>query len=91
MEEFEFKLQGPIVEDSVPIHIAIEALDNFQAIVDKTYLVAAGLQRMTSKERECFQLRARDFRISSFITNLEIYLCGVQLVLPLVSLPDTFR
>ncbi len=85
MEEFEFKLVGPLVHDGVPIYVAISALDNFQAIVDKTYLVAAGLQRMTGKERECFQLRAKSFQISSFITNLEIFLCGVQLVLPLAS------
>lgn len=85
MEDFEFKLEGPILQDGVPIHIAIDALAHFQSIVDKTYLVAAGLQRMTAKERECFQLRAKHFKISSFITDLEIYLCGVQLVLPLVS------
>lgn len=85
MEELEFKLQGPILENGVPIHIAIEALADFQSILDKTYLVAAGLQRMSSKERKCFQLRARNFKISSFVTDLEICLCGVQLVLPFVS------
>jgi hypothetical protein len=38
MENFTFKLEGPIFENGVPIHLATRAWDNFQAIIDKTNL-----------------------------------------------------
>ena len=85
MEDFEFKIEGPIVKAGVPLHIAIDALENFQGIIDKTYLIGAGLQRMTAKERESFQLKAKYFKLGSFITDIEICLSGVRLVFPLIS------
>ena len=85
MEEFEFKLEGPIFQEGVPIHLVIKAWDNFQSIVDKTYLVAVKSQRISSKDREKYFLRARSFERRSFITNFEIFLSGIQLTLPLVG------
>ena len=85
MEDLEFKIEGPILENGVPIHVAIDALENFQGIIDKSYLVAAGLQRISAKERESFQLKAKHFKLSSFITDFEICLHGVQLALPIIS------
>jgi len=38
MENFTFKLEGPIFQEGVPIHIAIKAWDNFQSIIDRTHL-----------------------------------------------------
>ena len=86
MERFEFKLCGPIFEGGVPIHLAIKAWDNFQSIVDKTYLVTTQTQKISAKEREKYYLRASKFEQSSFLTNFEIILTGVQLALPLVSI-----
>lgn len=37
-ERYLFKLEGPILDNNIPLHIAIESLSNFQAIVDKSYL-----------------------------------------------------
>jgi len=82
MEKIFFKLEGPIFEEGVPIHVAIKAWDNFQSIIDRTYLVASNSQRIGTKEREKFYLRAKSFEHSSFLTNFEIYLAGVQLLLP---------
>ena len=75
-------MEGPIFEEGVPIHVAIKAWDNFQSIIDRTYLVASNSQRIGTKEREKFYLRAKSFEHSSFLTNFEIYLAGVQLLLP---------
>lgn len=86
MEEFQFKLEGPILQEGVPIHVLVKAWDNFQSIVDKTYLVATKAQRISTKDREKYYLRARDFKRSSFLTNFEIFLSGVQLSLPLVGM-----
>jgi len=85
MEFFEFKIEGPIVEVGIPLHLAIDALENFQGIIDKTYLVGANLQRMTAKERESFELKVKNFKLGSLITDFEICISGVQLVLPLIS------
>jgi hypothetical protein len=86
MEKFEFKLEGPIFQEGVPIHLVIKAWDNFQSIIDKTYLVASESHRITSKDREKYYLRAKEFRRSSFLTKFEIFLAGVQLTLPLVGI-----
>ena len=76
MENFSFKLQGPIFQEGVPIHIAIKAWDNFQSIIDRTYLIATDSQRIGAKEREKYFLRA---------TTFEIFLAGTQLVLPFLG------
>ncbi len=85
MSELEFKIDGPILKGGVPIHIAVQALDNFQSIVDKTYLVSSGAKKMTAKDRERYFLKATEFREGSLLTIFEIALQGVQLGLPLAS------
>ncbi|ACL02993.1 conserved hypothetical protein [Desulfatibacillum aliphaticivorans] len=85
MENFIFKIDGPIFREGVPIHIAIKALDNFQSIIDKTFLVAGESQRIGAKEREKYYLRASSFEHSSFLTNFEIVLAGTQLALPFLG------
>lgn len=85
MEFFTFKLEGPVFQDGVPIHVAIKAWDNFLSIVDKTYLVATESHRIGAKEREKYYLRATTFEHSSFLTNFEIILVGTQFVLPFIG------
>jgi len=85
MENFSFKLEGPIFQDGVPIHVAIKAWDNFQSIIDKTYLVATESHRIGAKERDKYYLRATTFEHTSFLTNFEIFLAGTQLVLPFIG------
>lgn len=81
----EFRIDGPALDDGVPIHVAVAALDNFQAVVDKTYLVLFGAKRMSAKDREIFQLKVKDFERGSLLTHFEIALSGVQLTLPFIS------
>ena len=85
MENFSFKLEGPIFQDGVPIHVAIKAWDNFQSIIDKTYLVATESHRIGAKERDKYYLIATTFEHTSFLTNFEIFLAGTQLVLPFIG------
>ncbi|MBT1076977.1 hypothetical protein [Geobacter grbiciae] len=81
----EFKIDGPAFKEGSPIHISVAALDSFQSILDKSYLVLAGAKRMSAKDREIFYLRATSFRQGSLLTNFEIVLSGIQLGLPFVS------
>lgn len=85
MEMKEFRIDGPILKDGIPIPIAINALSNFQSIVDKSYLVLFDKGKMSATERNKFYLKASEFRKGSFLTYFEIALHGVQLGLPLVS------
>jgi hypothetical protein len=85
MESFAFKLEGPIFQDGVPIHVAIKAWENFQSIIDKTYLVATESHRIGPKEREKYYLKATTFEHSSFLTNFDILLTGTQLALPFIG------
>jgi len=85
LSELEFKIDGPKFKDGVPIHIAVQALDKFQSIVDKTYLVSSGSKKMMVKDREKYYLKATEFREGSLLTIFEIALQGVQLGLPLAS------
>ena len=52
MEELQFKIDGPKFKDGVPLPVAISALNSFQSIVDKTYLVTVNKTRITVSERE---------------------------------------
>lgn len=81
----EFKIDGPALQDGVPIHMAVTALENFQAVVDKSYLVFSDSRRMTSRDREIFRLVASEFQTGSLLTQFEIVLSGVQMALPFVS------
>lgn len=83
MESYLYKLEGPILEENIPIHIAIDSLYNFQSILDKTYLGLKGdKQRLSKKERQYFQLRAQKFERGSLLTYFEIFLATTQLTLP---------
>jgi len=77
-----FKIDGPAFKKGAPIHISVSALDNFQSVIDKSYLVLAGAKRMSVKDREIFHLRATNFRQGSLLTEFEIIISGIQLVLP---------
>lgn len=85
-EKLLFKLEGPVLEDNIPLHLVIESLSNFQAIVDKTYLGLKGeKKRLSKKERQFFQLHAQSFERGSFLTYFEIFFAATQLTLPFMT------
>lgn len=81
----EYKIDGPALRSGTPIHIAASALDHFQVVLDKTYLVAVGSKRMSARDRDYFQLKASSFSHGSFKTIFDIALSGVQLTLPFIG------
>lgn len=85
MEGYEFKIDGSALKEGVPIPLAIAALESFQSILDKTYLVSIGKEKITAQEREKFFLRATKFKHGSLLTHFDIAVQGVQLVLPILS------
>ena len=81
----EYKIDGPALRDGIPLHIAAASLDYFQAVLDKTYLIAVGSKKMSGRDRNVFQLRASSFSRGSLLTNFEIVLTGAQLTLPFIG------
>ena len=81
----EFKIDGPTFKEGAPIHLSVSALDNFQSVIDKSYLVLSGAKRMSPKDREIFHLRATNIRQGSLLTEFEIVISGIQLALPFVT------
>jgi len=83
LEGYEFKIDGNALRKGVPIPLAISALDSFQSILDKTYLVGIDKKKITARERERFFLRATEFKHGSLLTHFDIVMQGVQLGLPI--------
>lgn len=81
----EYKICGPIFDEGVPLHIAINALSNFHSVVDKTYLVATGSKRLTARDREIFQLKASSITRGSLLTKFEIIIATYQLAIPFIG------
>lgn len=81
----EYKIDGPIFQDGIPLHIATNALSSFHSIVDKTYLVAIGSKRLTARDRDFFQLRASSFSRGSLLTKFEIIVSSLQFAMPFVT------
>lgn len=83
MKDLLFKIDGPILHKGVPLHIALAALDNFQTILDKSYLVSINSKRLSAKDRERYFIEVKEFRQHSLSTLFDIIVQGVQLTLPL--------
>lgn len=81
----EYKICGPIFDEGIPLHVAINALNNFHGIIDKTYLVSTNSKRITIRDREIFQLRASSISHGSLLTKFEIVISSFQFVLPFVG------
>lgn len=72
--KYVFKLEGPALEEVLPLHFVVDSLSDFQSIVDKTYLgLKGGKQRISKKERQFFQIHATSIERSSLITNFDIF------------------
>ncbi|MBW1650502.1 MAG: fructose 1,6-bisphosphatase [Deltaproteobacteria bacterium] len=82
---YEFKIDGPALKKGIPLHITVSALDNFQSIIDKTFLVYNNSKKLSPQNRDKFQLKAQSFTRGSFITHFEIILADAQLMLPLIA------
>ena len=85
MNNLQFKIDGPILKEGVPLYIALNTLDNFQSIVDKSYLVSTNSKRISSKDRERYFIKVKEFRQNTLTTFFDIVIQGVQLTLPLFA------
>lgn len=80
-----YKLEGIAFDNGVSIYELNIALNEFQKIIEKSYLTITDQQRMTKEEREKIKLVSRKFKEGSFISELEIILENVQMTLPFLT------
>ncbi|MBO8169330.1 MAG: hypothetical protein H0Z35_09135 [Thermoanaerobacteraceae bacterium] len=81
-----FQMHGKQFDDGYNLHSLLLGLDNFQKVLDKSYLTIKKKGRMTEKDREIFQIKAYKFTEGSFITEFGILLLtATQITLPYAS------
>jgi|SaaInl8_200m_RNA_FD_contig_41_2233688_length_5822_multi_9_in_0_out_0_3 hypothetical protein len=88
IKDFYFKMDGKVFESGMPLDIVIPGLENLQNIFDGSYKAITGKSRLTKKEREFFRIVVNNFEQGSFLSNFDIFVQGVQLTLPLISMAN---
>ena len=76
-ESVHFKMEGPILEENIPLDIALVALNNLQSILDKSYLALSGAQRITKKSRGEFKITFTEIRKGSIDVDLDLIIAAV--------------
>lgn len=77
-----FKMDGPVFDDGIPVHIMVDALGHVQGIMDKAYLGLVDRRRITKDDRARFYLQSQQVVRSSLLTDLGVVFTGFQTVLP---------
>ncbi len=83
--DLKFKITGNAFEEGIPVHVAMQALGDVQGIVDKTYLVENGRERLSANDRKSYYLRTTGVSHNCMFAELEIVLDTAQAVLPFVT------
>lgn len=71
------KLVGKEFENEKNIFLLVESLMNFNKVIEKSYLAISGRRRMNERDRELFQLRAKEFKDGSLIIELGMYVVAL--------------
>jgi len=82
-----FQMDGPVFNSGVPMHIAIEALGDLQTIIEKSYLVYQGREKISQEERRILQIRINHLGPGSpiLLAKLELVINVAQIALPLIA------
>jgi hypothetical protein len=84
--EIRFHMEGPALEKDIPLHLMLGTLNEFQSIVDKTYLGLLGRKRMSKDERLKFQMRTPGIHKGSLDGAFNIVMAGTQAFMPFYSM-----
>ena len=82
------RIEGPILENNIPLDIALDSLTAFQNIVDKSYLALSKSQRISKKTREEFRITFTKIEKGSLDVDLDIILAAVvtaQMTMPFIT------
>lgn len=76
-QSLEIVLSGSEFDDEKNLYLMIEALNNLNRVVEKSYLTINNKKRMSEKDREVFQLKAREFKDGSLVIGLGMYVSAL--------------
>jgi len=85
-----FKIEGPGLQEELNLYDIITTLTEFHSIIDKSYCVITGKQRLTRSEREFYKIQISEFKHGSFMAILEIIITGMTLTLPLLGMINPY-
>ena len=74
--EMELRIDGKAFneEEGYNLYLLSKSLENFNSLLEKSYLTIANRQRMSTKDRELMKIKALDIRSGSFIADISITL-----------------
>lgn len=85
MAQYFFKMNGKYFDEGLPIDIVSNSLSGLQNVFDGSYKAITGKAKISKKDRTKFRLVATEFKHSSFISNFDLVITGVQMALPFVG------
>ncbi len=71
------RMSGREFEKEKNLYLMVEALSNINRVFEKSYLTISNKKRMTEKDREVFQLKAKEFKEGSLIIELGMYITAL--------------
>ncbi|WP_243373805.1 hypothetical protein [Geotalea sp. SG265] len=80
--QIEFKIAGPGFKKEMPLQDILAGLQEFQTILDKSYLAVTNGHRMFARDRFNLSLQVKDFRRGSFVADLQLLCLAVAQTLP---------
>lgn len=85
-----FKMDGPKLQETIPLRELIIALTEFQNIIDKSYLCTINSRRLHNKDRKNYDIVATDFKKGSLSAEFQILTASIVQALPNVPF-DTYK
>lgn len=79
-----FKIEGPTIREEYPLYEVIHILEDFHSILDHSYLVLAGKNRMTHTERQYFKILSTRAKAGSLIHDLKLVSEVAEPLLPFI-------
>lgn len=88
-QKIHFKLTGGDTDDyPIDLRASAELLMCFQNILDKSYCVLSGKKRLTSKDREDYQIRVKTLQVGSLTGDMLLIVKSAVMSLPLAGLAN---
>lgn len=83
------KIEGPAFREGMPLHLVTDSLAAIQGIVDKSYLVPQGRERISHEDRKYFYIRSYNIGRGSLTADIELIVNVTGSLLPIISAIST--
>ena len=87
-ESVHFEMKGPILEESIPLDIALVGLNTLQNVLNKSYLAISENKRISKRTREVFKITFTEISHSSINVDLDLFVTAAvaaQQTMPFIA------